>query len=146
MQAQFPPPSAHAVPSRTDQILGLDLGRAHLALLGALLNLRLERLLLALEFGALLVDFSNGAVQHALVLTQTLGRRHALAKRPLQDLPTTCERCGREADGRWDPTFMAPAGVVRYPQSVSVSLGASLRRPRCVGSGGAGAWTGGSRC
>lgn len=73
------PPCAH-------EILGLDLGSAHLALLGALFNLCLQRLLLLLEFDSHLVELSYRLIEHALILAQTLGGRHALAEGPFEDL------------------------------------------------------------
>jgi hypothetical protein len=73
-------------PPGANQILGLDFARAHLALLGALTDLGDEGLLLLLEFDPLLVQLPDGLVEETLVLAQTLCRRDALAKSPLQDL------------------------------------------------------------
>ena len=70
------------IPSCADQILGLDLRGAHLALLGALPDLADEGLLLLLELDTDLVEFPDGLIEHSLVLAQALGGRHALAEGP----------------------------------------------------------------
>lgn len=67
----------------------MDLGGTHLALLGALLDLCLQRLLLLLELDSHLVQLSYRLIEHALVLAQTLGGRHALAESPFEDLVAT---------------------------------------------------------
>lgn len=73
-------------PPGTNQILGLDFARAHLALLGALADLGDEGLFLLLELDPLLIQLPDSLVEEALVLAQTLCRRDALAESPLQDL------------------------------------------------------------
>ena len=74
--------SQQHTPSCANQVLRLDLGGSHLALLSTLLDLANEGLLLLLELHADLVEFSDSLVEHSLVLAQTLGGRHALAEGP----------------------------------------------------------------
>jgi hypothetical protein len=78
-------PTPHA-PSRPHEVLGLDLAGFHLAIFGALLNVLHQFLLLVLQFRPFAVQFALCSVQGTLVFAQTLCGRHALSKRPFNDL------------------------------------------------------------
>lgn len=98
--------AAHAIKlfniaSRADEILGLDLAGAHLSVLGARLDLLYECLFLLLELDAGLVELSDGLVEHALVLAQTFGGRHALAKHPFEHLGCGWVSGWSLGDGQW---------------------------------------------
>lgn len=97
-------------PSRANQILGLDLASAHLALLRALADLGDERLLLFLELNPLLVQLSDRLVEEPLVLAQTLRRRHALAESPFQDLPPSVSAFRLQCRDGGMLTFMLKSG------------------------------------
>lgn len=73
-------------PSRPNEVLGLDFDSAHLAILGALLDVGNQSLLLLLQLGTLAIEFSLGLFKGSLMLPQSLGWRHALAEGPFYDL------------------------------------------------------------
>lgn len=68
------------------EVLGLDLGGTHLALLRTLLDLPDERLFLLLKLDPDLVEFADRLVEHTLVFAQALGWRHTLAECPFENL------------------------------------------------------------
>lgn len=76
------------VPSRSDQVFGLDLACPNLPTLGALLDILDQFLFLTLQLDALPIQFALCPIQSPLVLAKTLRRRHAFSKCPLDDLPT----------------------------------------------------------
>jgi hypothetical protein len=97
--------SRNGAPARPHNVLGLDLHGAHLAGLCALAHVGLQLLLLVLELDALALELALRLLQRALVLAQPLGRRHALAERPLDDVhggrvPWEQEGCGEEGCSR----------------------------------------------
>jgi hypothetical protein len=99
-------------PPRPHQVLGLDAQRPHLAILCALLDVGHELLLLVLELDALAVQFTLCLLEGALVLAQTLCRRHALAKRPLDKLGQGQRPGAGREGGAGRRTFMVAAQAV----------------------------------
>lgn len=69
-----------------NEVLGLDLAGPNLAILCALLDIGDQFLLLVFKFDALAVEFSLRLFQCALVLPESLRRRHALAESPFYNL------------------------------------------------------------
>ena len=74
------------LPSCPDQVFRLDLACAHLAILGALLDVLDKFLLLVLELHALAVELALGFLQSSLVLAEAFLGGHASAEGPLHDL------------------------------------------------------------
>lgn len=73
-------------PSCSHQILGLNLARTHLPILGALFDLDDQFLLLILQLNSLAIKLSLGLLEGTLVFAQTLCGRHPLAKGPFNNL------------------------------------------------------------
>lgn len=72
----------NSIPSCSNKILCLHFHRAHLSILGVLLDILDELLFLNLELRSLSIEFTLRLLQSALVFPQPLCGRHALAKRP----------------------------------------------------------------
>jgi len=85
-ELDFKTRTAGSVPSRPHQILSLYLARAHLPVLGALLDVRDEFLLLVFELGAFAVEFSLGFLEGALVFAEAFLGGHPFAEGPFDDL------------------------------------------------------------
>lgn len=73
-------------PPRPDQVLGLDLAGADLAILGTLLDVLHQLLLLILQLDPFAIQFPLGSLQGSLVLAQTLRGRQPFPKGPFDDL------------------------------------------------------------
>ena len=74
------------VPPRAHEIFGLDFDGAHLAVLGVFLDVLYQFLFLVLELRPFAVQFALCLFEGSLVFAQTLGRRHAFAEGPFDDL------------------------------------------------------------
>lgn len=74
------------LPSGPDQVLGLDFERSHLTILGALLDILHQLLLLILQLYPLTIQLALRLLKSSLMFSQSLGRRHSLAKGPFYDL------------------------------------------------------------
>jgi len=79
-------PESNPLPSGPDQILCLDLTRAHLPILGALLNILYQLFFLILQLYALAVQLTLGLFKCSLMFAQPLLRCHALPEGPFDNL------------------------------------------------------------
>ncbi len=74
------------IPPRSHQVLGLNLTGTNLSILGALFDILHQLLFLIFELDPFSVELSLCLFQRALMFPQPLGRGHALAECPFDDL------------------------------------------------------------
>lgn len=82
------------IPPRADEIFGLDFAGAHLAVLGALLDVQDQFLFLVFELHPFAVEFALGLFEGALVFSEPLLGGHAFPEGPFYDLRGGVVSCG----------------------------------------------------